>query len=170
MTELATPPGFNAWLWHGQTREHQGDACATNAGFIKYAAGARHRTDQQRKSRRRINVVFARIPRAALTLLSILRRRARSTTSNICYGRCRMKLLKLITMKMAGVYWSRRTAAILSGTRCGIYADRPQICRGHSNDYCEFDAPAEDGFDLYFPNYQVLLKYCKKRFKRWECR
>jgi uncharacterized protein len=70
----------------------------------------------------------------------------------------------------AGVYWSRRTAAILSGTRCGIYADRPQICRGHSNDYCEFDAPAEDGFDLYFPNYQVLLKYCKKRFKRWECR
>src|SRR5215211_7858026 len=92
-----------------------------------------HRTDQQRKSRRRINVVFARIPRAALTLLSISTRRARSTTSNICYGRCRMKLLKLIKMKMAGVYWSRRTAAILSGTRCGIYADRPQICRDHSN-------------------------------------
>ncbi|MDQ3731742.1 MAG: YkgJ family cysteine cluster protein [Pseudomonadota bacterium] len=51
--------------------------------------------------------------------------------------------------------------------RCGIYAERPQICRDHSNDYCEFDAPAEDGFDLYFPDYAALLTYCKKRFKRW---
>ena len=39
MTELATLHDFNAWLWHGQTGEHQGDACATSAGFIKYAAG-----------------------------------------------------------------------------------------------------------------------------------
>ncbi len=53
------------------------------------------------------------------------------------------------------------------GGLCGIYEQRPQICRDHSNDYCEFDAPAEDGFDLYFPDYESLLKYCKKRFKRW---
>ncbi len=51
--------------------------------------------------------------------------------------------------------------------RCGIYEDRPTICRSHSNDYCEYDAPAEDGFDLYFPDYDSLLRYCKKRFKRW---
>lgn len=51
---------------------------------------------------------------------------------------------------------------------CGIYATRPQICRDHSNEYCEFDAPSEDGFDLYFQNYEELLAYCKKRFKRWE--
>jgi uncharacterized protein len=51
--------------------------------------------------------------------------------------------------------------------RCGIYEDRPQICRDYSNDYCEFDAPAEGDFDLYFPDYQSLLEYCKKRFKRW---
>ena len=51
--------------------------------------------------------------------------------------------------------------------RCGIYADRPTICRSHSNDYCEFDAPAEDGFELWFPDYQSLLKYCKKRFRKW---
>ena len=50
---------------------------------------------------------------------------------------------------------------------CGIYEDRPEICREHSNDYCEFDAPSEDGFDLYFENYFDLLKYCKKRFKSW---
>jgi hypothetical protein len=37
----------------------------------------------------------------------------------------------------------------------------------HANDYCEYDAPAEDGFDLYFPDYDTLLRYCKKRFKRW---
>lgn len=52
--------------------------------------------------------------------------------------------------------------------RCGIYDVRPEICREHSNDYCEFDAPAEEGFDLYFPDYESLLKYCRKRFKKWK--
>jgi Fe-S-cluster containining protein len=52
--------------------------------------------------------------------------------------------------------------------RCGIYETRPEICREHSNDYCEFDAPSEDGFDLYFPSYESLLKYCKKKFKNWD--
>ncbi|MCP4432818.1 MAG: YkgJ family cysteine cluster protein [Gammaproteobacteria bacterium] len=51
--------------------------------------------------------------------------------------------------------------------RCGIYDDRPTICRTHKNDFCEYDAPAEDGFELYFPNYSTLLTYCKKRFKKW---
>lgn len=51
--------------------------------------------------------------------------------------------------------------------RCMIYDQRPSVCREYSNDYCEFDAPAEDGFDLYFDGYQALLKYCKKRYKRW---
>lgn len=51
--------------------------------------------------------------------------------------------------------------------RCGIYDDRPTICRTHENDYCEYDAPAEDGFELYFPDYSSLLTYCKKRFKKW---
>ena len=56
---------------------------------------------------------------------------------------------------------------LLPDGRCGIYDERPTICRSHSNDYCEFDAPAEDGFDLWFPDYESLLKYCKKRFKKW---
>ncbi len=51
---------------------------------------------------------------------------------------------------------------------CGIYNERPDICREHTNDYCEFDAPSEDGFELYFENYFDLLKYCKKRFKSWD--
>jgi len=51
--------------------------------------------------------------------------------------------------------------------RCGIYDDRPTICRTHENDYCEYDAPAEDGFELYFPDYSTLLAYCEKRFKKW---
>ncbi|MCG6868797.1 MAG: YkgJ family cysteine cluster protein [Gammaproteobacteria bacterium] len=53
---------------------------------------------------------------------------------------------------------------------CGIYEQRPTICREHSNDYCEFDAPAEDGFDFYFEDYESLLRYCRKRFKRWDKR
>lgn len=51
--------------------------------------------------------------------------------------------------------------------RCGIYEERPPICRDHSNDYCEFDSPAEESFDLHFPDYDSLLAYCKKRFKSW---
>ncbi len=52
--------------------------------------------------------------------------------------------------------------------RCGIYETRPQICRSYSNDFCEYDAPAEDGFELYFQDYASLLAYCQRRFKRWE--
>ena len=51
---------------------------------------------------------------------------------------------------------------------CGIYQDRPQICRDYSNDYCEYDAPAEDGFELFFDGYESLLAYCRKRFKSWD--
>ena len=50
---------------------------------------------------------------------------------------------------------------------CGIYDTRPTICREHSNDYCEYDTSSEDGFELYFPDYNSLLTYCKKRFKKW---
>lgn len=50
---------------------------------------------------------------------------------------------------------------------CAIYEHRPEICRDHSNDYCEYDAPAEDGFIYYFEDYGSLLKYCKQRFKKW---
>ena len=52
--------------------------------------------------------------------------------------------------------------------RCGIYEDRPHVCRQHTNDYCEFDQPAEEGFELYFDSYPALLAYCRKRFKRWD--
>lgn len=51
---------------------------------------------------------------------------------------------------------------------CSIYLTRPEICREHSNDYCEYDAPSEGGFDLYFTNYDELLSYCRKRFKKWD--
>ncbi len=51
---------------------------------------------------------------------------------------------------------------------CGIYENRPTICREHTNDYCEYDASSEDGFELYFRNYDELRAYCKKRFKSWD--
>ncbi|MCP4471679.1 MAG: YkgJ family cysteine cluster protein [Gammaproteobacteria bacterium] len=65
------------------------------------------------------------------------------------------------------VMFETRCQHLLGDGLCNIYADRPSICRSHSNDYCEYDAPAEDGFDLYFPDYDSLLLYCRKRFKRW---
>jgi len=53
------------------------------------------------------------------------------------------------------------------GGICGIYDTRPQVCREYSNDYCELDESAEEGFELFFDGYDALLKYCKKRYKRW---
>lgn len=53
---------------------------------------------------------------------------------------------------------------------CNIYAQRPQVCRDYSNDWCEFDAPAESGFQLYFKDYAQLLSYCRQRFRTWDKR
>ena len=53
---------------------------------------------------------------------------------------------------------------------CGVYATRPIVCREHDNDYCEYDAPAEEGFDLFFDGYDSLEAYCRERFKSWDQR
>lgn len=66
---------------------------------------------------------------------------------------------------------NNRCSHLLPGGLCAIYENRPQICRDHSNDDCEFDGPADaDDFKMYFPDYQALLQYCRKRFKRWDRR
>lgn len=52
--------------------------------------------------------------------------------------------------------------------RCGIYETRPQVCRDYSNDYCEYDERANKHFEQFFDGYEALLKYCKKRFKKWD--
>ena len=57
---------------------------------------------------------------------------------------------------------------LLADGRCDIYEERPAICRNHTNDGCEFDGPAEDGFDRYFNDYESLVKYCRQRFKSWD--
>lgn len=51
--------------------------------------------------------------------------------------------------------------------QCGIYEQRPNICREYENDYCEYDASAEEGFKLYFRSHEELLTYCRKRFKKF---
>lgn len=65
---------------------------------------------------------------------------------------------------------SARCAHLLPNGMCGIYEKRPQICRTHSNDCCEFDGPAEDDFEQYFNSYESLNKYCRKKFKKWDKR
>ena len=49
--------------------------------------------------------------------------------------------------------------------RCGIYETRPQVCRDYSNDYCEFDEPAEQHFDLLFEDHASLSAYVATRFR-----
>lgn len=66
---------------------------------------------------------------------------------------------------------NNRCTHLMPGGLCGIYESRPQVCRDHSHDDCEFDGPAgADDFELFFPDYDALLKYCRKRFKRWDRR
>lgn len=60
-----------------------------------------------------------------------------------------------------------RCEHLKTGGGCGIYADRPAICREYSNEWCEFDEPAEKGFQHHFRDYASLLAYCKRRYKRW---
>ena len=62
---------------------------------------------------------------------------------------------------------SGRCQHIQPDGRCGIYEDRPAICREYDNDWCEYDEPAEKSFIYHFHNYEELLSYCKKRYKRW---
>jgi uncharacterized protein len=66
---------------------------------------------------------------------------------------------------------NNRCMHLQSDGRCGIYATRPQVCRNHSNDDCEFDGPAgPEDFELFFPDYESLLAYCRRRFKHWDSR
>ncbi len=66
---------------------------------------------------------------------------------------------------------NNRCRHIRKNGRCGIYDVRPQICREHSNEDCEFNTPSgDDDFDLFFPSYEALDKYCRKRFKTWDKR
>ena len=59
---------------------------------------------------------------------------------------------------------------LLPHNRCGIYEKRPIICREHSNEACEIDAPINDGCELYFQTYDELDAYCRQRFKTWDKR
>lgn len=86
-------------------------------------------------------------------------------------------LLWQVSHENVGVYkdedgwyllFDTRCSHLLPDGCCGIYEIRPQVCRDHSNDYCEYDSPAEDGFDLWFPDHASLLAYCRKRFKTWD--
>ncbi len=61
-----------------------------------------------------------------------------------------------------------RCEHLLADGRCDIYEKRPDICRDHSNDFCEFDEPAEKHYSLHFTNYVALRRYCKRRFARWD--
>ena len=61
-----------------------------------------------------------------------------------------------------------RCEHLQAGGACGIYEQRPQVCRDYSNDWCEFDEPAEKHFRHHFRNHAELLEYCRGRFRRWD--
>jgi len=63
-----------------------------------------------------------------------------------------------------------RCAHIMPNGMCGIYDHRPQICREHSNECCEFDGAAEEDFQLYFNSFAALDTYCRNKFRHWDNR
>lgn len=63
---------------------------------------------------------------------------------------------------------SSRCGFLSDRGECGIYDSRPTICREYTNEFCEFDEPAETHFDLHFRTHAELLAYCRQRFKRWD--
>lgn len=68
-------------------------------------------------------------------------------------------------------FTATRCTFLQPGGRCGIYETRPQICRDHDNDGCEFEGQAgEADFELYFPTYETLDAWCRKRYKGWDRR
>lgn len=60
---------------------------------------------------------------------------------------------------------------LLADGRCAIYHHRPQVCREHSTEDCEVGGPAgPEDFELFFPDYEALLAYCRERFRHWDRR
>ena len=59
---------------------------------------------------------------------------------------------------------------LLEDGRCSIYDRRPMICREHSSDDCEFGQEDEEDYELFFPDFDSLDAYCRKRFKGWDRR
>ncbi|MHB1566094.1 MAG: YkgJ family cysteine cluster protein [Acidiferrobacter sp.] len=60
-----------------------------------------------------------------------------------------------------------RCGHLAADGRCGIYARRPPICRDYSQEFCEYDEPAERHFKRHFRTYDALLQYCQQRFRHW---
>ena len=52
-----------------------------------------------------------------------------------------------------------------TGGICGIYENRPWVCREYNNDYCEFDESIAHTSEHFFSNADELNNYCRQRFK-----
>ncbi|MBL4819398.1 MAG: YkgJ family cysteine cluster protein [Gammaproteobacteria bacterium] len=63
-----------------------------------------------------------------------------------------------------------RCQHLLSGGVCGIYDERPMVCREYDNDFCEFDESIEEASEYFFSTYKQFEKHCRKRFKKWDNR
>lgn len=53
-----------------------------------------------------------------------------------------------------------RCKHLLDDNRCGIYHDRPRICRGYSTKNCEFHS-TDYGYDQLFTSAQDLVTYAE---------
>ena len=63
-----------------------------------------------------------------------------------------------------------RCQHLLTGGVCGIYEQRPMVCREYDNDFCEFDESIEKASEYFFSTYKQFEKFCRKRFKKWDKR
>ena len=54
-----------------------------------------------------------------------------------------------------------RCRALQADNRCGIYLDRPAICRSYTTDNCDYHA-GDYGYDQLFTSAESLWQYAKK--------
>ncbi|MGH7214481.1 MAG: YkgJ family cysteine cluster protein [Tepidisphaeraceae bacterium] len=54
---------------------------------------------------------------------------------------------------------------LMPDNRCGIYHDRPRICRGYSTDHCDYHG-GDYGWEVLFTSAEQLREYAEKKLGR----
>lgn len=60
----------------------------------------------------------------------------------------------------------RKCRYLTKGNRCGIYEDRPRICRRHRTVNCEYNGQEEDAYELRFDRPEEIQDYAREYFRK----
>ena len=90
--------------------------------------------------------------------------RSRGDFENIRWYLCHDKITIFVEKKIWYIHVDTPCRQLKEDGRCGIYDNRPMICREHDPYGCEYDS--EYSADLKFTTIEELDRYIIKRFNR----